>query len=80
MSKIKLNTITIKDTVSIHNLACFKRSKDGLFMTYKEELVVYDKAIYYVKYFNGSDDTATLYDLKENGKTLYSIFSKNNLI
>ena len=49
-------------------------------MTYKEELVVYDKAIYYLKYFNGSDDTATLYDLKENSKTLYSIFSKNNLI
>lgn len=49
MSKIKLNTITIKDTVSIHNLACFERSKDSLFMTYKEELVVYDKAIYYVK-------------------------------
>lgn len=49
-------------------------------MTYKEQLVAYNEAIYYVKYFDASNNTAALYDLKENGKRLYSVFLQNNLI
>ena len=73
-------TITVKEDPSVHNLACFRRSKDGLFMTYKEELIVYGQSVYYLKVYDGSKDNWTAYDLGENGTALYTMFKDNNLI
>lgn len=80
MNKSTPKTITIKEDVSMHNLACFRRAKDGLFMTFREELVAYNESIYYLKVYDGSNNTTTLYDFGENGKALYSMFVNNNLI
>ena len=73
-------TITTQEEVSKHNLAVHRKSKDGLFMTHKEELVAYNQEIFFLKEFNGRSNTYTLYKIGEYGKTLYSMFEKYNLI
>ena len=80
MEGIKTEKVKTKDDMDIHNLTCFRRSKDGLLMTYKEELVIYKETVYGLGVVNGADNTWVLHDLKENGKALYQIFAKNNLI
>ena len=49
-------------------------------MTHKEELVAYNQEIYFLKEFNGKNNTYTMYKIGEYGKTLYSMFEKYNLI
>ena len=72
--------VSTKEKPSVQNLACCRRSKDGLFMTYKEELIVHKEKVYYLKEYNGSNDTWSFYDLGETGNTLYSMFVNYNLI
>ena len=73
-------TITTTDVPSIQNLSCYRKSKDGLFKTTEDDLVVYKETIYYLKETNGATDTWTFYDLGEAGKTLYQMFVSYNLI
>ena len=80
MGESKPSTITISDQNFSEQLTCGKESKDGLFATYKEELLSYENAIYITKYHGGSKNTITLYDLKEDGKKLYSLFLEKELI
>ena len=80
MKETSPKTITTKEEMSIHNLACYRQSKDGLFMTHREELVAYNQSIYCLKSYDGQDNTTTLYDLGEDGKTLYTMFVNYNLI
>ena len=80
MKETSPKTITTKEEMSIHNLACYRQSKDGLFMTHREELVAYNQSIYCLKSYDGKDNTTTLYDLGEDGKALYTLFVSSNLI
>ena len=79
-SKKPKDIVSTKEQPSFQNLACFRRSKDGLFMTYKEELVSYKEKMYYLKEYNGSNDTWSFYDLGDAGTSLYSLFVNYNLI
>ena len=79
-NKKPTKTISTQETPHILNLSCFRKSKDGLFKTTEENLIVYDETIYYLKESNGATDTWTSYDLGEAGKTLYQMFVSYNLI
>ena len=78
--EIKPSTLLVNEKIDKHNLAVNRKSKDGLFTTHKEQLVLYNKNIYLLKKNDGRNNTYTLYELGKYGKTLYTMFDKYNLI
>ena len=74
------SVIKTTDKPSKHNLSVHRKSKDGLFMTHKEQLVAYNEKIYQLKVNDGKDNSYTLGDLGDYGVTLYSMFNKYNLL
>lgn len=79
-SKKTAKSITIEYENAAIRPTCYRTSKDGLFQTIAEELYIYKNAVWGFKEIDAKKNTRTIYDLGEEGKILYSIFVKYNLI